>query len=260
MLSNGDLALALALADAATKTSMRYFRHEMPVHLKPDGSLVSEADLVVERTLLDMLSTARPNDSVLSEEAFAIQNRPDRRWVIDPIDGTSSFLGGTRDWGTHIALEVHGRVSVAVLTRPTEGHCWWAASGAGAYRSLLADPLSTRRRLRVSDAAGLDRARISGLVDPGSAAADALRARATWVDDEVCVVAALLEGRIDALLDEGGDLWDQAPVTLLVSEAGGKFCDPLGGSRYDMKWALYSNAHLHNGLREILEPHAQAFH
>lgn len=131
-----DLALAHRMAGIATTQALAGPADSLRRWRKDDGSEVSEADIAVERTLLDLLAKERPRDSVLSEECgsrtpdAAAHNR--RRWVIDPIDGTSAFLTGRRNWGTHIALEVDGRIVVAVLTRPTEGYRYWAVHGGAA--------------------------------------------------------------------------------------------------------------------------------
>lgn len=243
-----DLDLCLDLAQVAARVAMSYFDRAVASWNKSDGTLVSEADHAVEQRILEILAEKRPGDSVVTEESSGIQGVGKRRWVIDPIDGTTSFVARTRCWGTHIALDVDGVVQVAVMTRPTEDRCWWAVRGGGAHASRISDPLSSRQRLQTSDVRGSAVARVGGLVPQGSPAAESLGHRMAWVDDEVSIVAALLEGRVDAVLDEGGDPWDQAPATLLVTEAGGAFCDPLGGRRYDVKWALYTNAYLQDQL------------
>jgi histidinol-phosphatase len=230
-----DLNLAHRLADAADRVTMAHFRRPTVSTIKADGSPVSTADLAVERALLAILVDARPHDGVVTEETPA---RPGgaRRWIIDPIDGTAGFLAGRRDWGTNIALEVDGALTVAVLTRPTESRRWWAVRGRGAY--------ADGRRVTVSTTLSLAAARIAGLVRPGSALADAVAAVATWIGDEICPVGALLDGRLDAVVDDNGEIWDHAPGALLVTEAGGVFRDAAGGTRIDVPGCLYANRHL----------------
>ncbi len=220
--------------------------------MKSDGSPVSEADLAVERALLDLLAAERPDDGVLAEESGTRGEGAARRWILDPIDGTRSYLAGGRSWGTHIALETDGRLSVAVLTRPTERLRWWALRGAGAYRSTTEEPLDVSHPLSLSRTPHPSAARVAGLVDPGSPGAAALAAHARWTEDEVSVIAALLEGRVDAVLDDGGNAWDQAPAVLLVHEAGGAFRDPEGGERYDPGRGLYANPRFMGELMNIV--------
>lgn len=252
-----DLVLAHRMADVATAQALARPIERLRTWRKADGTEVSEADIAVEQALLDLLAQERPGDSVLSEECGSrVPNAAvlGRRWVIDPIDGTRTFIAGGRNWGTHITLEVDGNIVVAVLTRPTEGYRYWAAQGGGAYLSHAGDPLSAALRLSISHTDTLSSAKVSGYVDPGSPAAAALRSAATWVDRDVCTAGALLEGRIDALLDEGGRIWDQAPVALLVREAGGFVCDPRGGERIDLGWDLYGSPGLRRQLLAVLDP------
>jgi histidinol-phosphatase len=228
----GDLELAHRLADAADRVAMAHFPHMGAFRIKADGTPVSPADLAVERTLLAILSDARPDDAIVSEESTG---HPDgrRRWIIDPIDGTVEFLAGRRDWGTHIALEVDGALTVAMLTRPTERRRWWAVSGRGAY--------ADGRRVRLSPPPlSLADARVAGLVRPDSPLADAVSAVAAWVADLTCPIGALLDGQLDAVLDDNGEIWDHAPGALLVAEAGGVFYDAAGGTRTDVPGCLYT--------------------
>jgi histidinol-phosphatase len=132
-----DLALARELAARAAEVALRYFRHPLDVRLKPDGSKVTDADLAVEACLLDALVHDRPDDAILSEERGQT-GQARRTWILDPIDGTSIFAEGRPEhWGTHIELQVDEQVVLGVITRPVEGHCWWATKGGGAHRGLL---------------------------------------------------------------------------------------------------------------------------
>lgn len=247
-----DLLLAHHLADRATEIAMSVFGGKVSCRVKADDSLVSDVDIAVEREIISLISRERPGDGVLAEESGDLEGASQRRWIIDPIDGTSSFLEGRKSWGTHVSLEVAGRLQLAIMTRPTEGRRWWAVAGNGAYASDDRTPLSTARRLQISMTRSLAGARVGGLVEPDSADALRLRNHCTWVDDEISIVAALLEGRVDAVLDDAGKAWDQAPPVLLVKEAGGFFRDPLGGERFDMGWGLYGSPYLEQELVEVL--------
>ncbi len=131
-----DLALARQLGDMAGAIALGYFGTNVRRELKADGSPVTEADLAVERAVLDVLARERPDDGVLSEERGAVaRGETDRRWLIDPIDGTAPFLAGTAGWGTHVALEVGGEIVLGVITRPAEHRSWWATKGQGAWTS-----------------------------------------------------------------------------------------------------------------------------
>ncbi|MEU4982755.1 inositol monophosphatase family protein [Streptomyces sp. NPDC021969] len=250
-----DLELAHHMADVATRIALRHFgRTGIPTRSKDDGSPVSEADLEVDRALVRILRRTRPKDGILTEESGTCASGR-RRWILDPIDGTVPFLAGENDWGTHIALETDGRLQVAVLNRPSLERRWWAVRGAGAHTGPdTAAPL-TGRRVTVTAPMDPATARVGGFVPPPQSPAAAAIARyARWVPEPSPVIA-LLEGRLDAVLDEGGNAWDMAPGALLVAEAGGRFTDPLGGGRLDLRWGLYGAAPVHTALRAVLAPH-----
>ncbi|MEU2792816.1 inositol monophosphatase family protein [Streptomyces sp. NPDC007100] len=248
METDSDVVLAHHLVDVADRISLEFFGRRPPTRTKADGSPVSEADLAVERALLAVLAAERPADAVLTEESGAIADAR-RRWILDPIDGTIPFLRGERAWGTHVALEIDGELRLAVLSRPTEGARWWARHGHGAFAATTGQPLSTERRLRLSRAAALRQARVGGFLFPGSPA-DALQEHVRWVESDVCLIGDLLEGRVDAVIDEGGHVWDRAPAALLVREAGGHVDDLHGSHRLDRPWLVYAS---HGIARELTE-------
>ncbi|MFE1557790.1 inositol monophosphatase family protein [Streptomyces sp. NPDC058734] len=240
MVNESDIRLAHRLADLADALAMEFFGRRPAARHKEDGSPVSEADLAVEKAMLAVLAEERPGDAVLSEESGTLGTASRRRWILDPIDGTIPFLAGRRDWGTHVALEVEGELRVAVLSRPTEGVRWWAARGRGAFASARGGPLPASRPLRVPQAPGpLSAARVGGFLMPDSPV-EPVRGRMRWIDSSVSLVADLLEGRAEGLVDEGGHVWDRAPAALLVAEAGGRVDDLRGGGRLDGRWLVYA--------------------
>ena len=230
--------------------ALGYFRTNVRRELKADGSPVTEADLAVERAVLDVLARERPDDGVLSEERGAVaRGETDRRWLIDPIDGTAPFLAGTAGWGTHVALEVGEEIVLGVITRPAEHRSCWATKGQGAWTS-------PGTRLNVSTRASLADARVAGYTLPESRCRAAVSQIATWVEAESPIIE-LIEGRVDAVLSEGGFEWDHAPAVVLLHEAGGRFTDPDGGTRIDMRGGLYSNGHLHEQVLRVRSSHAE---
>lgn len=254
-----DLALTHYLADVSNRLAVTRQASDVKQWVKEDGSALTELDLAIEDAILDILARERPNDGILAEESGASNSASPangRRWLIDPLDGTRHFLTGGENWGTHIALEEAGRIVVAVITRPTKGIYYWAATGQGAW--LRRSNNHVNQRLCFTSQRDLASAKVVGLVDEPSLLVDAVRANTNWIEDEQMAIEALLEGRVDALLDVGGNVWDQAPLTLLVIEAGGFFSDPQGGARNDCGFGLFSsNSTLHSQLWEIVVPYLQ---
>ncbi|ACU74011.1 inositol monophosphatase [Catenulispora acidiphila DSM 44928] len=107
---------------------------------KSDGSPVGVADHEIERTLRALVGEARPEDAFLGEE-FGARGVGRRRWIVDAIDGTASFVAGEPEWGTLIALDSGDAVAVGVVTAAACGRRWWAARGGGAWSAGL--PMST---------------------------------------------------------------------------------------------------------------------
>src|SRR5687768_13024796 len=128
-----DLALAHELADSADAITMERFRAlDLQVESKPDLTPVSDADRSVEQALRALVQSRRPGDALLGEEYGEVGDG-DRRWVVDPVDGTKNFVRGVPVWATLVALQVQGEVAVGVVSAPALGRRWWAARGLGAF-------------------------------------------------------------------------------------------------------------------------------
>jgi histidinol-phosphatase len=164
-----DLDLAHWLASEAATLALPFFGAG-PLHeVKWDGTPVSEVDFLVERAVLDVLARERPDDGVLTEESgLQHHHRSNRRWIIDPLDMTAAFLADDPGWGFHVALEIDGRVEVAIVTRPVLGLRWWAERGAGAFRSTADAPCDRSIRQSVSGQQTMASARVGGFAWPGS--------------------------------------------------------------------------------------------
>ncbi len=241
-----DLEVALLDSDRAAQLALRHFAAGVESAFKRDGSPVTEADRAVERLIRDEIHAVLPDDEFLGEELGG-GDLSDRVWIMDPIDGTSCFARNEPQWRVHLALEVAGRIDVAVVTAPALGVQWWASRGSGAFEATWPRD-GGGRRLAVTATATLSEARLDG-VD------DACRARLptrnpperqshSWCGGLV----ALLRGEADGFLADRFQVWDHAPWTLLVEEAGGRFTGRPGERRTGQGGGLYSNGHLHDAL------------
>ncbi|GGM07584.1 inositol monophosphatase family protein [Nakamurella endophytica] len=260
-----DLALALQLADAADAISIdRFGAGDLRVEAKPDLSPVSDADLAVERALRGVLERARPGDTVLGEEfggaAAATSSAGERRWILDPIDGTKNYVRGVPVWATLIALFDGDLPAVGVVSAPALARRWWAAEGDGAWGSVAgAQP----RRLHVSGVRRLEDASVSysevgewaaaGRGDRFAALLDqAWRTRA-YGDFWSYVLVA--EGAVDVAAEPELSLWDLAALVPVVREAGGRLTgvdgSPIG---LHSTSALATNGLLHPAVTALLNP------
>lgn len=246
-----DLGLAFELAELAAEVAVELFKTGMETAVKPDGTPVSSADFEVERQLILRLSQQRPDDGVLSEEGGG-RNSGRRRWILDPIDGTVNFVAGNPHWGTHLALEENGELTIGIITRPLQGQQWWAARGAGAHRTDIGPAQMDSPRLRVSNVKELSEAKVAVWPVTGDPIESAIRSSSRWVESDWTILLRLLAGGIDAVVARAGGVWDHAPGVVLVEEAGGRFYELDGGTRIDAGGALYTNGHVDSHLLRLV--------
>ena len=238
-----DLELALRLADAADAISMHHFRTGLAFETKADLTPVTEADRAVEAELRALLGGERPGDAILGEE-LGTTGSGERRWILDPIDGTRNYARGIPVWATLIALEVAGDVRIGVVSAPALGRRWWAERGGGA--------VVNGKHIGVSSVAEIEDAVLSFAVEDAvpRIAQRAWHARGFgdfW--SHMLVAEGAVDGSIDAV---GVAEWDLAAVQVIVEEAGGRFTDFEGVARFDGRSALTSNGLLHDELLRSL--------
>ncbi len=227
--ADDDLALALELADVADAiTVARFGADDLIVETKPDLTPVSEADRAVELALRELIAQQRPGDAVIGEEYGSSDGTGSRRWIIDPIDGTKSYVRGIPTWATLIALSVDDVETVGVVSMPALGRRWWAARGGGAF--------ADGRDIRVSGVQELADAHLtwSGVEDwDAIGRTDAIieLARACWRSrgvGDAWQYMLVAEGAAEIALDPEVSVWDIAAVKMVVEEAGGRFTDLSG--------------------------------
>ncbi|MEV8337294.1 inositol monophosphatase family protein [Leucobacter sp. NPDC077196] len=257
-LPSPDLAFALELADLADEISLPRFRAaDLTVDTKLDRTFVTDADTAVERELRHRIASVRPGDGFFGEESGR-EDRGTRRWIIDPIDGTSNFLRGVPNWATLIALEVEGRPSVGVVSAPAFGARWWAETGSGAWGQQQGeDP----RRLHVSAVSELEHASLSfqsieqwdlaGYLQPLIALS-----RAVWRDrayGDMWSYMLLAEGLVDVVAEFDVKPYDLAALVPIVREAGGRFTDIDGAESAWNGSSLATNGRVHDAVREVID-------
>ncbi len=252
--ASDDLALALELADIADLITRARFRaSDLVVETKPDLTPVTEADKAVERAVRAQLETLRPNDAVLGEEYGVSEGASDheRRWIIDPIDGTKNYVRGIPVWATLLALQEGDQTVAGVVSAPALGRRWWAARGVGA---VAVDLLSEEpRRIRVSAVSALsdaqlcvsgfhgweERGRLDGLL---SLARQCWRTRGFG---DFWTYMLIAEGVAEVGCEAVVSLWDLAAPQVIVEEAGGTFTDLAGVPTAGGGDALATNGLLH---------------
>jgi len=243
---------ALEAARCAGYVALRSFGRSLPVDMKPDGSPVTEADRAAEQAARDWIVARFPEDGILGEEHGALREGAPRRWLIDPIDGTKSFVRGVPLWGSLVALVEGDRVLAGAVSFPALAEhlaaapglgCWW--NGARCRVSGVAD--LGRATVLTSDAAGttVERRRKGWR----RLAAHAALSR-TWGDCFGYLLVAT--GRAEAMVDPVLSTWDAAPLVPIIEEAGGVFTDWDGGAGFTGGSAIATNAALADAARRHL--------
>jgi histidinol-phosphatase len=239
-----------AVARAAGDVAMRSFGKDVAVRTKADGSLVSDADVAAERRAREWIGARFPNDAILGEEMGAT-GAGARRWILDPIDGTSSYLRGVPLWGTLVAIAEGERVLAGAVYCPAVGEITCAAPGQGCWWNGSRARVST-----VSDVAdALVLASAAHFTDEGRDAAwrrlaAAARMSRTWGDCYGYLMVAT--GRADVMLDPALSAWDSAALFPVVTEAGGVFTDWSGRPTGFGGSAIATNAALGAQARALL--------
>ena len=239
-----DLATALRAADAADAVTLPRFRTpDLAVDTKADATVVTEADRRAEQAIREVIRREAPHDAILGEE-YGARGGGARRWIVDPIDATVNFVRGVPVWGTLIALEVEGIVTCGVVSAPALGMRWWAHRGGGAW--------CNGRRISVSGVTDLGDAVLSlnsldGLPPARLDAAVALSRRCSRTRGfgDFWAFMLLADGGVDIVIEPVAAIWDLAPLTVIVEEAGGRFTSLDGSRGIDHGHALATNGHLH---------------
>lgn len=218
------LAFALDIAHRASRATLAWFQTGAAVERKADDSPVTIADREAERLIRAAIAEAYPEDGVLGEEAGE-SGPQDRRWVIDPIDGTKSFISGVPLYATLLAYEIEGDPVLGVCMFPALGECVYAERGSGAF--LNGRPCQVSAIDRIEDA-------VIACGSPGSMAkygrsaglarlAERAMAVRTWGDAYGHALVAT--GRAAAMIDPIVARWDVAAMRVIVLESGGAFTD-----------------------------------
>ena len=243
---NADLAFASTLADAADAVTLSRFRaSDLRVETKPDLSPVSEADRAAEETIRSLVVSSGRGEGVLGEELG--DDGAAARWIVDPIDGTANYVRGIPVWATLLALERDGEVVVSLVSAPALGHRWWAARGEGAF--------ADGSRCQVSAVSRVEDATVSLTSARRMPAGWSELVERAWANRgygdfwQHCLVA---EGAVDVACDRVMNVWDYAPVQLIVEEAGGRCTTFEGGAPSPGSSFVATNGRLHDDVVSLL--------
>ena len=248
-----ELAAMQGWLDATDKIALAHFRVDMPYKNKSDGTPVTEADVAVENVLRKAIEETYPEDAVVGEEGgTGGEVKSERRWIIDPIDGTKNFRRGIPIFATLIALEDDGRVVAGVASAPGIGTRWFARKGGGAFRDGDKISVSKVKDITLAEicSGGVDTIAQTGLEEKFAALCKTAARHRGFGDFWGHVLVA--QGSMDVMLDPEVNLWDLAAVKIIVDEAGGKMTTVSGEDRLDGGSALTTNGVLHEEVLRAL--------
>jgi histidinol phosphatase-like enzyme (inositol monophosphatase family) len=246
------LDFAVDAAWQAGKITMRYFQSGIQTERKKDRSPVTVADREAEVKIRELLAVGYPEDGIVGEEFGTEEGTSGYRWIIDPIDGTKSFVQGVPLYGVLIARDGPDGVDVGCVYMPALDEMVWAAKGEGCWWN--------GRRAAVSDIADWGEACIcytswpsfaeQGREGEWSRMIKSARLRRGWGDCYGHILVAT--GRAEASFDPIMNPWDCGPLLPILQEAGGTFTDWRGEPTIYGKDAFSTNGHLFPTVMEHL--------
>ena len=276
-----DLKLAHELADIADKISTaRFLATDLKIETKPDLTPVTDADQEIERELRKILEKQRPADGVTGEEFGKSPIATNRRWIIDPIDGTKNYVRGVPVWATLIALMEGDEVVIGVVSAPALFRRWFSQKDGGAYLQVgggsaqvgggsaqVGGGSAQMQSVRKLNVSGISKLADASLSISTFATPNVLGRNDGWgykqkgllaLADQLWRVRGygdfwshllVAEGAIDIAAEPSLALWDMAPLSLIVKEAGGRFSDFMGVDGPNGANAVTTNGLLH---KEVL--------
>ena len=248
------LSTALEAARAAAEVVRRYYRSNLAITIKADKSPVTEADVEAEKVIRGIITARFPDHGFYGEETGSSALDAEYLWLVDPIDGTKSFVREYPMFSTQIALMHRGRLVVGVSSAPAYGELAWGEAGVGAW---LDD-----RPIRVSELDSIEAAALSTgnlktlATGPRWPAFGRLVGRLGRIRGygDFLHYHLLASGRIDAVVESDVNILDIAACAVIVEAAGGRFTD-LDGNPLTLATTsvLASNGRLHEQVLEALQ-------
>jgi histidinol-phosphatase len=246
---------AILAAKAAEAVIEKYYRGKLEIRLKEDQSPVTVADIEAEQTIKGLITEAFPEHGFYGEETERLRPDAEYVWLIDPIDGTKSFVRGSPYFSTQIALMQAGRLILGVSNAPLAGELAYAERGVGAF--LNDAPICVSEFNAIEQATlSLGNIKTLAAAPQWSRLADIVQSvNRTRGYGDFLHYHLLAAGRLDIVLESDVSILDVAALSVIVEEAGGRFTDFTGKPLdFDTTAVLAaSTPALHEQVRVMLE-------
>ena len=248
-----ELQAALDAVEAAAEIIRAHYGRGIGVRIKPDASPVTEADVLSEKTIHELLSARFPSFGFYGEETGRHAMDAEAIWIVDPIDGTKCFVREVPFFSTQIALMRNGRLVLGVSNAPVYGELAWAEEGKGAFLN--------GRPIRVSGITDLSHATVStGNVKTLARSGEwrgftdlIERAYSTRGYGDFVHYHLLARGALEVVIESDINILDIAALTVIIREAGGTVTDLQGEALgLDTNSVLATNGPLHGDVRAML--------
>jgi histidinol-phosphatase len=235
--------------------TLKYFKKDFEVISKADDSPVTIADRETEMIIRNEIEKRFPTHGIIGEEYGITRPEAEVQWVLDPIDGTKSFIHGVPFYTTLIGIMINKEPMVGVINAPALDECCVAGIGMGAY--FNGKPCSVRETKEMSEATLLvteiKRFQDVGKEEEFQDLMQKTKLHRTWGDAYGHMMVAI--GRADIMFDPVLNLWDAAALLPVVKEAGGVFSDVNGVETIHSGNGYSTNPYLHPELKKLFEYH-----
>jgi histidinol phosphatase-like enzyme (inositol monophosphatase family) len=250
------LDFAVHLAREAGEITRHYFKSSFVTERKADRSFVTNADREAEAYLRSAITQSFPADGILGEEEGERIGTSGRRWIIDPIDGTYSFVHGVPLYAVLIGLEIDDEPILGAVNLPALNELVYAARGLGCFWNGEPARVSTTSSLSEGLLLCTDFGTCAqnGFGPAAEVLQRSVSARRTWGDAYGHILVAT--GRADIMLDPVMNVWDCAALLPVIEEAGGRFTDWQGRSTIHGGNAISTNASLFGRVMEVVREHS----
>lgn len=245
------LEVAVNAAYLAGKRTLAYFNAGVEVEIKKDETPVTRADREAEELIRKVIGKHFPSHAILGEEYGSTAGDAKYRWIVDPIDGTKSFIRGVPLYGTLIGVEVDGIPTVGVIYVPALDEMVYAANGHGAFWNGRKAQVSKVSSLADASLLCSDEKMSRDRSDAFANLVSKTKFSRSWGDCYGYVLVAT--GRAEIMLDPVMNPWDCGPCVPILQEAGGNCTDWKGKTTIHGGELVATNAALHQQVIEILK-------
>ncbi len=247
------LDTAIEAAKAGGKVAYSYFKNIPKISYKADNTPVTKADLETEKAIRQVITRGFPRHGIIGEEIENTKPTAKYQWVIDPIDGTKSFVRGIKEWGVLLALLENNKPIIGVYNSPATDEIFYCQKGKGTFlngkRTFVSKVKNLEKSFIVYSSINhfTQHNKVNNIVKIASIAQGKRGA------SDCAGINLLLKGQVDVNISGRGSIWDYAAPAILTEEAGGKFSDASGIFSLTNRIGIFSNGLVHKQVIELLK-------